>query len=166
MHPMAPRPICPAALFRLAGKSPRRCPALLNAPSTAHSGASNCFFQAKRPVFIMKNSLFIVFLFVSLAVQAEVPFFAEPSAAGRVVSFSCKAFYLPARSIWKRLVDFEFDTKGVRTIRIDGVAVYTFTIDGSSIMTAVDGERIQIDAAQMTWSSDLRGIVSSQGHCE
>jgi hypothetical protein len=41
MHRMAPRP---AALFRLAGKSPRRCPALLNAPSAAHSGTSNCFF--------------------------------------------------------------------------------------------------------------------------
>jgi hypothetical protein len=44
MHPMAPRPTRSAALFRLAGKSPRRCLALLNAPSGAHSGASNCFF--------------------------------------------------------------------------------------------------------------------------
>jgi hypothetical protein len=44
MHPMAPGPTRPAALIRLAGKIPRRCPALLNAPSGAHSGASNCFF--------------------------------------------------------------------------------------------------------------------------
>jgi hypothetical protein len=44
MQPIAPRPTRPAALLRLAGKSPRRCPALLNAPSRAHSGASNWFF--------------------------------------------------------------------------------------------------------------------------
>jgi hypothetical protein len=114
----------------------------------------------------MRNSLLVVFLCAHLAVQAETLFFAEPAASGRVVSLSCNAFYLPARSIWKRLVDIELDTKGVRTIRIDGVAVYTFAIDGSSILTAVDGERIQINAALLTWSSDLRGIVSSQGRCE
>jgi len=114
----------------------------------------------------MRNTLLVVFLFTNPAVQAEAPFFAEPAASGSVVSLSCNAFYLPARSIWKRLVDIELDTKGIRAIRIDGVAVYTFVIDGSSILTAVDGERIQIDAALMTWSSDLRGIVSSQGRCD
>jgi hypothetical protein len=44
MHPIAPRPSRPAALFRLAGSSPRRYLALLDASLAAHSGASNCFF--------------------------------------------------------------------------------------------------------------------------
>ena len=50
-------------------------------------------------------------------------------------------------------------------MRIDGVAVYTFTASGASLMTAIDGERIQFDVAALTWSSDLRGLVSSTGKC-
>jgi hypothetical protein len=44
MHPIAPLPTRPAALFRLAGSDPRRCLALPDTPDAAHSGASNCFF--------------------------------------------------------------------------------------------------------------------------
>lgn len=114
----------------------------------------------------MKNALILLLLFISLTAHAKEPLSAAPAASGSVVSLSCNAFYLPARSIWKRVVDIELDANGVRAIRIDGVAVYTFVIDGTSILTAVDSERIQIDTAQLTWSSDLRGIVSSQGRCE
>jgi hypothetical protein len=53
----------------------------------------------------------------------------------------------------------------VRTVLIDGVAVYTFNVTGSTLMTAVDGERIQFDVAALTWTSDLRGLVSSSGRC-
>ena len=83
----------------------------------------------------------------------------------RTASWTCQAFYLPARSIWQRTVVLEYDGNVVRTVLIDGVAAYTFTIAGSSLMTAVDGERIQFDVAALTWTSDLRGIVSSSGRC-
>ena len=63
------------------------------------------------------------------------------------------------------MVDIELDTDGVRAVQIDGVAVYAFNIQGTTVMTAVDGERIQFDPAQQTWVSDLRGMVSSQGRC-
>ena len=80
--------------------------------------------------------------------------------------WTCNAFYLPARSIWQRTVDVEFDANGVRAVQIDGVPVYTFNIQGTTLLTAVDGERIQFDTAAQTWASDLRGLVSSQGRCE
>jgi 4-hydroxybenzoate polyprenyltransferase len=88
-----------------------------------------------------------------------------PSDAPGVVRWTCNAFYLPARSIWQRTVDVELDANGVRSVQIDGVAVYAFSIQGSALLTAVDGERIQFDPVAQTWSSDLRGIVSSQGRC-
>lgn len=82
------------------------------------------------------------------------------------VNWTCHAFYLPARSIWKRSLAIEYDAEGIRSVAIDGVAVYAFSVINSSVMTAVDGERIQFDAATQTWTSDLRGVVSSQGRCE
>ena len=88
----------------------------------------------------------------------------KPSAVV-VTHWTCNAFYLPARSIWQRTVEIEFNASAVRTVQIDGVPVYAFNIQGTTILTAVDGERIQFDPTIQTWSSDLRGIVSSQGNC-
>ncbi len=89
-----------------------------------------------------------------------------PSVAPGVARWTCNAFYLPARSIWQRTVEVEFDASGVRAVQIDGVAVYAFNIQGTTILTSVDSERIQFDATAQTWASDLRGIVTSQGRCD
>ena len=89
-----------------------------------------------------------------------------PSAQVGTLSWTCQAFYLPARSIWNRTVAIVYDPRGIRTVAIDGVPVYSFSLDGSSVLTAIDGERIQFDVTKQTWSSDLRGVVSSQGRCE
>ena len=90
---------------------------------------------------------------------------ALPTPALGTVSLTCNAFYLPARSIWRRVVEIAYDTDGVQSVSIDGVAVYSFAITDTTVLTAVDGERIQIDTATRTWSSDLRGLVSSNGVC-
>ena len=87
------------------------------------------------------------------------------AAASNVVSLTCNPFYLPARSIWPRKVAIEVDADGVRSVEIDGVAVYTFNVNGTVILTAVDGERIQIDIDALTWNSDLRGLVTGRGGC-
>lgn len=99
---------------------------------------------------------------ISTQLQAQVT---VERPAG-VTRWTCNAFYLPARSIWQRTVDVDFNADGVRAVEIDGVPVYTFNIQGTTIMTAVDGERIQFNAADQTWTSDLRGIVSSKGLCQ
>ena len=102
-----------------------------------------------------------MFFYLSAAHAQPVP----PDARG-VVRWTCNAFYLPARSIWQRTVDVEFAAGGVRAVRIDGVAVYAFAIQGTTLLTSIDAERIQFDTAAETWASDLLGIVSSQGRCE
>lgn len=82
------------------------------------------------------------------------------------VDLECEAVYLPARSTWVRQVEIDYDQRKVTAVRIDGVTAYSFSVAGTTILTAVDNERIQIDAAAQSWQSDFRGQAQSQGHCE
>ncbi len=86
-------------------------------------------------------------------------------AAATSARWTCNAFYLPARNIWQRTVAVEYEGGVVRSVQIDGVAVHTFTLEGASLLTGVDGERIQFDVAALTWTSDLRGLARSTGRC-
>ena len=113
-----------------------------------------------------KQTLLACFILLLAGVSALVTAAeTKPNPVG-VTRWTCSAFYLPARSIWQRTVDIEFDANDIRAVQIDGVPVYTFNIQGTTVLTAVDGERIQFDPVAQTWASDLRGIVSSQGRCE
>lgn len=87
-------------------------------------------------------------------------------AALQQVQLVCDAVYMPTRSSWSRVVDIGYDQKRVRSVSIDGVPVYTFAIAETVIMTALDNERIQIDTASRTWTSDFRGQATGQGRCE
>lgn len=89
---------------------------------------------------------------------------AQPDV-GKVV-LVCEAVYLPARSVWVRSVGIEYDQKRVLSVAIDGVPVYSFNVRDTLILTALDNERIQIDTATRSWTSDFRGMASSQGRCE
>ncbi len=82
------------------------------------------------------------------------------------VTLVCEAAYQPARTTWTRTVRIGYDKKRVRSVHIDGVPVYTFTVRETVILTAVDNERIQIDTAAQTWTSDFRGQATAQGRCE
>jgi hypothetical protein len=88
------------------------------------------------------------------------------SSGVRITRLQCEAVYLPARTTWTRRVDIGFDQQRVRSVHIDGVPVYTFSIRGTMILTALDNERIQIDTASQTWTSDFRGLATAQGRCE
>ena len=88
-----------------------------------------------------------------------------PPATSQVV-LVCEAAYLPARTVWTRTVAIEYDQQRVRSVLIDGVPVYTFAIRGTVILTSLDNERIQINTAAQSWSSDFRGVASAHGRCE
>ncbi len=89
-----------------------------------------------------------------------------PGKGANSVTLVCEAVYLPARSSWTRTVDIAYDQRRVRSVQIDGVAVYTFAIAGTLVLTSQDNERIRIDTAAQTWSSDFRGLATAQGRCE
>ncbi|MDO9435609.1 hypothetical protein [Hydrogenophaga sp.] len=82
------------------------------------------------------------------------------------VTLLCEAAYQPARTTWTRTVRIGYDKKRVRSVLIDGVPVYSFSVQDTLIVTAVDNERIQIDTAAQTWTSDFRGQATAQGRCE
>jgi hypothetical protein len=82
------------------------------------------------------------------------------------VTLVCEAVYQPARTTWTRTVRIGYDKQRVRSVHIDGVPVYTFTVQDTVILTAIDNERIQLDTASQTWTSDFRGQATAQGRCE
>ncbi len=102
---------------------------------------------------------------IALALAA-VPLCAAAQAAPAQVGLVCEAVYLPARTIWVRRVVIAYDDHRVSEVRIDGVPVYSFAINGTVILTSLDNERIQIDTAAQTWTSDFRGLASAHGRCE
>ncbi len=103
---------------------------------------------------------------IALALLAGLQTAMAQATEGQQVRYRCEAIYLPARSTWVRSVEIEHDDRRVRVLRIDGVAVYSFAVDGAVLRTALDNERITFDTARLSWQSDLRGLASSQGRCE
>lgn len=90
-----------------------------------------------------------------------------PAAAEvKTVRLLCEAVYLPARTVWSREVELEHNEQALTAVRIDGVSVYAFSVNGTLVLTSMDNERIQIDTAAQTWHSDFRGLAQSQGRCE
>ena len=81
------------------------------------------------------------------------------------ITLLCDATYMPARTNWTRTVVIGIDDQRVRKVSIDGVPVYTFVIADTVILTSIDNERIQIDTATLSWTSDFRGMASGQGRC-
>lgn len=98
------------------------------------------------------------------AQTADAP--GRPGEGTQRVGLVCEAVYLPARTPWLRGVEIAYDQQRVRSVHIDGIPVYTFTVQGTLILTALDNERIQIDTATLTWTSDFRGLATAQGRCE
>lgn len=99
-------------------------------------------------------------LWITTAAQAQ-----SPPETGKVV-LVCEAVYLPTRNVWVRTVGVDYDQKRVLSVAIDGVPVYSFNVRDTLILTSLDNERIQIDTAAQSWSSDFRGVATSQGRCE
>ncbi len=90
---------------------------------------------------------------------------AAPALAA-TARYRCEAVYLPARSTWVRSVEIEHDDRRIRTLRVDGVPVHSFAIEGTVIRTALDNERSVLDTTSGQWQSDFRGLAQAQGRCE
>lgn len=89
-----------------------------------------------------------------------------PSLLAATARYRCEAVYLPARSTWVRNVEIEHDARRVVALRIDGVPVHSFAVDGTVLRTALDNERILLDTASGRWQSDFRVLAQAQGRCD
>lgn len=87
-------------------------------------------------------------------------------AAPQSLTLWCAVAYMPARSTWVREVQLQWDGDTLRDLRIDGLTPHSFSVQGDTIATAIDNERIQIDGRLLQWTSDFRGLASGQGRCD
>jgi hypothetical protein len=78
----------------------------------------------------------------------------------------CDVAYVPSRANWVRTVEVVFDDKRLQRVSVDGVAVHSFAVDGTVILTSQDNERIRLNVAPGSWESDFRGLATGQGRCE
>jgi hypothetical protein len=83
----------------------------------------------------------------------------------KTLSWSCRVFYTPARSIWVREVALDYDREAPRAIRIDGVPVHGFSFEDALVSTHLDNERITLDLAKPEWRSTFRDQAAGQGAC-
>ncbi|MEY2683829.1 MAG: hypothetical protein RJA09_973 [Pseudomonadota bacterium] len=82
------------------------------------------------------------------------------------VTWRCEVVYQPARQVWPREVRIAYNQRRVLAVAIDGVPVYTFAVRETTLLTALDNERVQFDTAAGSWSSDFRGLAQGAGRCE
>ena len=87
-------------------------------------------------------------------------------AAPPSLTLWCAVAYMPARSTWVREVQLQWDGATLRDLRIDGLTPHSFSVQGDTIATAIDNERIQIDGRLLQWTSDFRGLAAGQGRCD
>ena len=107
----------------------------------------------------------------ALALASAGPLLAAPPGAPspsavQTLNLDCAVAYLPARSTWQRLVQLAWQGDTLSALRIDGLAPHSFSVQGDTVATAVDNERIQIDLRALQWTSDFRGLASGQGRCD
>ena len=107
----------------------------------------------------------------ALALAGAGPLRAAPPDAPSLpalhnLRLSCAVAYLPARSTWLREVELAWQGDTLLALRIDGLAPHSFSVQGNTVATAVDNERIQIDVRALQWTSDFRGLASGQGRCD
>ena len=102
-------------------------------------------------------------MLLGLAVLAPA---APAWAATSTQTLVCDVSYLPSRANWVRTVTVDYDNKRLRGVAVDGVSVHSFAVSGTVILTSQDNERIQLDVAQLGWTSDFRGLASGQGRCQ
>ena len=107
-------------------------------------------------------------LLIALVLAWSPSAFAASPAARKPDStlLRCEPVYMPARSVWVREVELVAENGHLKQVLIDGQVVYSFSVQGSTVFTSLDNERIQIDFAQRSWRSDFRGVASGEGRCE
>lgn len=90
---------------------------------------------------------------------------AKPQAKIKTLAFSCRVLYSPARSIWVRELEVDYDKNAFTALRIDGVPVHGFSAEGAQISTHLDNERIYLDLSAPSWRSEFREAAQGEGTC-
>lgn len=110
-------------------------------------------------------ALLALALSMGLSASAQTAASAKPGKKLKTLSFSCRVLYEPARTLWVRELEIDYDSKAFQVLRIDGVQAHGFSVDGASIITHLDNERIYLDLSVPSWKSQFREAAQGQGVC-
>jgi diacylglycerol kinase family enzyme len=114
------------------------------------------------PIF---RSVFMLSFALGLMASAQAQAPAKPAKKLKTLSYSCRVLYEPARALWVRELEIDYDSKAFQTLRIDGVKAHGFSVDGANIITHLDNERIYLDLSIPSWKSEFREAAQGQGVC-
>jgi hypothetical protein len=89
----------------------------------------------------------------------------KPAPKLKTLSYTCRVLYEPSRALWVRELEIDYDKKAFQVLRIDGVRAHGFSVDGASIITHLDNERIVLDLNIPSWKSEFREAAQGQGVC-
>lgn len=115
--------------------------------------------------FFRLLALLALALSMGLSASAQTAASAKPGKKLKTLSFSCRVLYEPARTLWVRELEIDYDSKAFQVLRIDGVQAHGFSVDGASIITHLDNERIYLDLSVPSWKSQFREAAQGQGVC-
>jgi hypothetical protein len=115
-----------------------------------------------QPIF---RSVFLISFALGLMASAQAQTPAKPGKKLKTLSYTCRVFYEPARALWVRELEIDYDRKAFQALRVDGVKAHGFSVNGASIITHLDNERIILDLNVPSWKSDFRDAAQGQGVC-
>jgi hypothetical protein len=102
---------------------------------------------------------------LSFMANAQAQTSAKPAKKLKTLSYSCRVLYEPSRALWVRELEIDYDRKAFQVLRVDGVKAHGFSVNGASIITHLDNERILIDLNIPSWKSEFREAAQGQGVC-
>lgn len=110
-------------------------------------------------------SLLVSLLALAWSASAQTTDRTSSAKKLKTLSFTCRVLYEPARTLWVRELEIDYDSTAFQVLRIDGVRVYGFAVDGAAIITHLDNERIYLDLSVPSWKSEFREAAQGQGVC-
>jgi hypothetical protein len=108
---------------------------------------------------------FAAYLALGLAVGASAQTAPKPAQKLKTLSFTCRVLYEPSRALWVRELEIDYDKKAFQVLRIDGVRAHGFAVNGATVITHLDNERIHLDLNIPSWKSEFREAAQGQGVC-
>ncbi|NJM44178.1 MAG: hypothetical protein HC858_09755 [Brachymonas sp.] len=109
--------------------------------------------------------LFAVVALISSYAWAQTPPAAKAKAKASTLSFTCRVLYEPSRALWVRELEVDYGKKEFKELRIDGIKAHGFSVNGGTIITHMDNERIMLDLNVPSWKSEFREAAQGQGVC-
>ncbi len=90
---------------------------------------------------------------------------AKPKAKVSTLAYTCRVLYEPSQALWVRDLEIDYDKKKFIELRIDGIKAHGFSVNGGTIITHMDNERIMLDLSVPIWKSEFRQAAQGQGVC-